>query len=384
MSDVPAPQPESPSGPAAVWALRLLGLLGIVAAGAGVLLLAHHKANAEARDVEVRHAVVAAGPLVRVAPVTLSPADRTLTLPAEARAFSQTTLYAKVSGYLKEIRVDKGQEVKAGQLIGILESPDLDQQVAAAEADLSVKKLLATRNAELLKTGIVSQQDAENASAAAKVAAATVERARAMRSYLEIRAPFDGVVTARYVDQGALLPAATGSTQSAQPVVDVAHMDRLRVVIYLGQDDATWVKVGDPVLLSADGRPSDRIKARISRITRTLDPRTRTMLCEADVDNRAGRLYPGEFLHASIGLKGDPFPMVPAEAIISRADKLFVASIADSHAHLMPIETGFDDGQRVQITAGLHGGEIVALGAAGDLFEGAAVQVVQPEAKAAR
>jgi RND family efflux transporter MFP subunit len=297
-------------------------------------------------------------------------------LPGEVKANAQATLYAKVSGYLKEIRVDKGDHVKAGQLLATLESPDAQQQVAAARVELENRQQLARRAHTLSDTGVMSRQEEENATAAEKVSNAGLTRARALESYTEIRAPFAGVVTTRYVDPGALLPAATGSTQSAQPVVDIADIGTLRVYVYLGQDDAALVKVGDKATVSLDALPGEPITAQVSRVSRNLDPRTRTMLTEVDIDNASERLYPGEFVHVAVTLHGPSRPLIPSEALISRGDKLFVAVIAAGKAHLTPITAGGDDGKAVQVITGLHGGEQVALSAAGELTEGASVQVV--------
>src|SRR5204863_332411 len=137
-------------------------------------------------------------------------------------------------------------------------------------------------------------QDREAADEGVKVARAALVRAQVQKEYQVLRAPFDGTVTARFADPGTLLPAATGSTSSAQPLLEVAQLDRLRVALHLGQDDAARVRVGDKVQLQTS-RDQPPFEARISRISQSLDPRTRTMMCESDLPQPPEGLYPGAF-----------------------------------------------------------------------------------------
>lgn len=381
MSTEATPPPSSPPPPAAparssARGLYTMGLLGITLAAGGVIVLATSRSHAESREAEARKAAVAAGPRVRAVTVSKASGERPLTLPGEVRAWAQATLYAKVSGYARDIRVDKGDRVTRGQVLATLESPDADQQVAAAQADLEVKRQLLQRHRSLVTSGVSSQQQVDDAEAAVKISEAALARAKAAQAYGTIQAPFDGVITARYVDPGALLPAATGSTQSAQPVVEVANMDKLRVYIYLGQEDADAVREGDAVTLTVDQRPGQDIEAKVTRMSRSLDLRTRTMLCEVDIDNKELGLYPGSFVHATLHLKASPWPQVPAEALISKADKLYVAVVEDKKVHLVPVKVGQHDGRTAQILSGLNGGELVALNAGSDVTDGGPVDPV--------
>jgi RND family efflux transporter MFP subunit len=375
MTDEKSSAPETRGVPA-----LLYGFGGLIAAFsvAAVLGLALHKKTAEAEEGNARQQEVSAGPRLKVIPVAVAPAEHDVTLPGEVHAFQQATLYAKVSGYLKEIKVDKGDRVKRGQVLATIESPETEQQLEAANADLEVKRLAQQRARSLIKAAVVSQQELEQADGAVKVAEATVARMKALMDYEVIRAPFDGVVTARYADLGALLPAATGSTQNAQPVVDVADLDRLRIFVYLGQDDAASVEGGDSATVMIDARPAEApIQADVSRLSRALDPRTRTMLTEIDLMNPPVRIYPGEFVHVRLRMKGRALPEVPVEALISQGDKTYVAEVRDKKAHLIQVTPGRDDGKRVQILSGLKGGESIALNASGEVSEGAPVQAIE-------
>ena len=365
----PSPR-KSPLG------LYLVGILLAVASLGGVFFLGTHKQGALAQELEKRKQDVAAGPFVRVAKVQLAPAQRSVTLISEVRANLRATIYAKVSGYVKEIRVDKGDAVQKGQVLATLESPDADQALEAARTDLALRNQLLARTKALAPSGVATQVELEQAEANQRSAQAQVARALANKAYEVLRAPFAGVVTARYVDPGALLPAATGSTQSAQPLIELAQLDRLRIAVQLGQEDAAEVRVGDAVQIALpSGEP---LKARVSRLSRALDLKTRTMLAEVDLVKPPEGLLPGSFAPVTLTLQGQPKPLIPAEALISREGKLLVAVVEGGKIHLVPIRTGVDDGRTVEVLSGLRGGELVALNLGGDARDGAPVQI--PEA----
>ncbi|MGO9829550.1 MAG: efflux RND transporter periplasmic adaptor subunit [Myxococcaceae bacterium] len=369
-----SPGAPDPTGPRPR-ALTLLSLVLVVVTILGVALLAWRRHSAEAAEVQSRNVALAKGNTVQVASVTVSPSEQTLTLPAEVRGWAQITLYAKVAGYVREIPVDKGTRVKKGDLLARLESPETDQAVAAARADLVLKKLLLQRTEALRPDGVVSQQDLDNAIGAVRVSEATLKQDLAQQSYEAITAPFSGVVTARYVDVGALVPSGTGNTSAVQPVVDLADIDLLRVQVYVGQSDAARLQVGDSVSLVTTSDPSHPIEAKVSRMAMGLDPRTRTMLVEADVDNRPPRLYPGQYVKTTLHLRGPRAPLVPGEALTWRGDRLFVAVVQNGQVHLQPVQTGDDSGRVVQILSGLQGGESVILNPSPELSEGDRVQV---------
>lgn len=358
-------------------ALTLLSLAVVVVAILGVLILAWSRRSREATETKHLNVALSKGNAVQVAEVAVSPSEQSLTLPAEVRGWAQVTLYAKVAGYVRDIPVDKGTRVNKGDLLARLESPETDQAVVGARADLELKRQLLQRTTALRPDGVVSQQDLDNATAGVRVAQATLQQTLAQQAYEVIRAPFSGVVTARYVDVGALVPSGTGNTQSVQPVVDLADVDRLRVQVYVGQSDAARLALGDVVSLTSDSDPSHPIQATVSRMSMGLDPRTRTMLCEADVDNRPPRLFPGQFVKATLRLRGARTPLVPGEALTWRGDKLFVALVQDGQVRLQQVLTGDDSGRVVQILTGLQGGETVILNPSPELSNGDRVQVAE-------
>src|SRR3989475_2827258 len=199
--------PESQRSPL----IAVGSIAAVIAAAAGTVVLFVREHGAQARQTEALQKELAQGPVVRVARIELAPADRLVSLPAEVRAEQRATLYAKVSGYVKEVRVERGDKVRRGQELAVLESPDLDAQVASAQAELTFRRQQLARVERLASSGRVSVQDREAADEAVKVARAALIRAQAQVDYQGLRAPFDGAVTARFADPGALLPGGAGS-----------------------------------------------------------------------------------------------------------------------------------------------------------------------------
>jgi RND family efflux transporter MFP subunit len=346
----------------------------------GVLGLALTRRSAEAKERRERNAAVEAGPTVRVALADLTAAERALTLPAEVRAWNQSTLYAKVAGYVRDVPVDKGSKVKKGDLLAKLESPETDQAVLGARADLQVKKVQVERLRKLRPQGFVAQQDLDNAEGAYSVARATLQGLLATQAYEQVRAPFDGVVTARYIDPGALVAAGTSSTQSVQPMFDLADLRTMRVQVYVAQYDAAEVRVGNPVTITLPDDPAHPIEAQVTRLAQGLDARTRTMLIEADVPNEPVRLYPGSYVTVRLRFPGRRTPLVPGDALAWRGDGLFVATLdADNRVKLVKVQPGDDDGRRVQILSGLKGGERVVVNPSAELSDGDQVQPEKPK-----
>jgi RND family efflux transporter MFP subunit len=351
-------------------------IVAVIATAAGTLALFARERSAQARQTEALQKELAEGPVVRVTKIELAAADRVVSLPAEVRAEQKAVLYAKVSGYVSEVLVERGDQVKKGQKLAVLESPDLDAQVASAQAELTFRRQQQARTERLGSSGRVSVQDREAAEEGVKVARAALARAQVQKDYQVLRAPFDGTVTARYADPGALLPAATGSTSSAQPLLEVAQLDRLRIALHLGQDDAARVRAGDKVQLQVS--PDQPVfEARISRISQSLDPRTRTMLCEIDLAQPPAGLYPGAFVQTRLPLHGAPRPLLPTEALIGSGGQLFVALVEDGKLHFQRVRLGVDDGAKVEVLDGLRGGEVVALNLSPEVPDGSRVRIQQ-------
>jgi membrane fusion protein, multidrug efflux system len=348
-------------------------VVAIVGAAVTVVLLHVRRRLHLREDASRRGQLVDKGLRVSVTPVLGDSGVREIELPAELRAFAQSTVYAKVAGYVKSMRVDKGDRVRKDQVLAILESPEIDQQVAAAEADVVIKRRTYERYGHLVAKDYVSREDYETAKAQYGVSQATLEQTRALQRYEILRAPFEGTVTARYVDAGALIPAATGATASALPVVDVADARKLRLSVFVQQDAAPFVRVGDPAVIVQDQRPELKINATVSRISDALDVRTRSMLCEIWLDNRYG-LYPGTFVHVTLRLHAPSPATVPSTALLLRNDQMVVPVVTESRVRFVPVKTGEDDGRSVQILSGLRPGELVAINLPTEVSDGARVQ----------
>ncbi len=374
----PAPSPD-PAQPRPR-ALTIGTIVLVVAAAVGVIGLALGRRGAEAREGQARAVAQDSGPVVRLAPVELSSAERTLAIPGEVRAWSQATLYSKVAGYVREVVVDKGSRVKKGEPLARLESPETDQQVLGARADVQLKKVQAERARKLRPQGFIAQQDLDNAESALQVSRATLQQLLALQSYEQVRAPFDGVVTARYVDPGALVAAGTASNQAVQPLFDVADMRTVRVQVYVGQDDATDIRPGAAVTVSLPDDPAHPIEAKVTRTAQGIDARTRTMLVEIDVANEPVRLYPGSYVNVKMRFPGKRTPVVPGDALAWRGADLFVATLEpENRIRLVRVQPGEDDGRQVQILSGLKGGEQVVLNPSAELSDGDRVQPLAPK-----
>jgi membrane fusion protein, multidrug efflux system len=365
---------DEPHPPHQVRRIYLVGCALVLVAVAAVTLFYVRRRIAEKRDLAARQRAVALGPRVLTAKVLPGAGVRHLTLPGEARPFLSTTIYAKLPGYLREIRTDKGLRVTKDQVLAVVESPETDQDVRAAETDVHLRQQLAARADALSTVGVLSRQDREVADAQLRTSQAALRRTRVIQRYQVIRAPFAGLVTMRYADPGALIPAATGSTQAAQPIVDLSDTDDLRVTVYLGQDVAPFVHAGDAAILWSDDQPNRRLPARVSLAAGQLEPRTRTMLTEIWFDNREARILPGTFVHVELDIKEPPIPTVPNAAIIVRAGHMRAAVVEGNRIHLVPIEVGSSDGNRTQITEGLKPGELVAVDLPAELSDGAVIQ----------
>lgn len=358
-------------------AVIISGLILIIIALAALFFISERKKALLGGETKKMDDAVRAGVSVRVVSATRSAGVRTTTLTGEARPYVTVTLYAKVSGYLKEIRVDKGDRVKEGQVIAVIESPELDRQFDAALADARNKRIDAERFKTLVKKGYVSQQDADNSETAAMVAEANAESLREQKGYETLRAPFSATVTARFADPGALMQSAATSQTNALPLVTLSKTDRLRIYVYLDQRDASFVHLGDRADIFDPSRPGVMLSSAVSRMSGELDPRTRTLLTELDLDNAEGMIIACSFVRVSLSLRTTSYVEVPADAILPKGDKTLVAVVAAGNkVNFRQVTTAESDGKSVRIQSGLEEGETVVLNPGFGIAEGSQVQPV--------
>jgi len=333
------------------------------------------KVRSEARN---KAAALSAGPRVRVVAAKPGTQDRTVSLAGEARPYASVTLYAKVSGYLKDIKVDKGDKVTGDQILATIESPELDRQYAGALADAKNKRLDAARYRALLQSGSVSEQMADNVETTAKIAEETAASLKAQQEYLIVRAPFAGTITARFVDPGALLQAAVSAQTTAQGLVSLSQTDRLRVYVYPDQKTASMIQVGDRGEVADTSRPDTKVPATVSRTSGELDAKTRTLLVELDVDNREGKILAGSFVKVSLTFQTPPHVEIPVEALVSRPDKTLVAILGDENkVKLREVTIADSNGKVAKISSGLKDGAQVILNAGQGISEGDKVQPIK-------
>src|SRR2546423_6963006 len=360
---------------------RRLVIGGVVSMAASVAIVAGllaRRVSLVRAEGRARAADVAAGPHVRVARVTPPQGVQTLTLLGEARPYAAVTLYAKVSGYLRQILVDKGDAVGAGQVLAVIESPELERQCEAAVADARTKRVKAGRFRALAKQNASSAQEAGRYETDAAVAEANLRAIETLKSYEVIRAPFTGRVTARYADPGALMQNATNAQTGALPVLTVSETGRLRVYAYVDQQDAPLVGVGTPAEITLPDRPEVRLASRVTRVSGLLDPRTRTLLAEVDLENRGGGIFPGSYVTVKLAAKGRDYPELPPGAPAVRGGTTPPAALDSADRVAFPRVVGArDDGQSAQIAGRVVPGERVALNLGESVAEGARVQPVE-------
>lgn len=320
----------------------------------------------------------APGPHVLVSKVLQTPATRDLKLPASIRGFDETDIYAKVPGYLKTIKVDKGDRIHTGQLLAILESPELDQQVANARANYNLALITDKRNQALLRAQVIPQQTADESHGAMLQARALLAQYIANQQYETITAPFDGIVTARYIDPGHLVPATTApGTPGSGAIITISRMAPLRVFTYVPQNVAPFIKDGDAATITAIGYTGKTFKGTITRHPEALSADTRTMLVEVDLPNENDVLYPGMYATAEFTVAmGTGAPMVPDDALVFRDGKVYVPVVRNNQLHLAEVTLGYDNGQTVEVLSGINPSDKVAVNVGQAARDGENVQPV--------
>jgi membrane fusion protein, multidrug efflux system len=355
----------------------LAGLLLVAGAIVAGLRLSQQK---DARLLASREAladVVAHGPPVQVVAVRQGPRERLITLLGDTRPYQTATIYSKVGGYLKSIAVDRGDRVTAGQVVATVDSAETDRQYDMATSDLANKRKNAERAHDLAGHGWVSAQQTDQAEADYRVAKANVAQLEVMKSYETLRAPFDGTVTARFVDIGALIQSSTTNQSSNQPVMTIADMSKLRVDVYVEQQDVPAIHVGDTADVVDGANPDRRVTVKISRTSDQLDPRTRTLFVELEVDNGEGFLVPGSFAYVTLHVPITSYPEIPVAGLIVRGTNTFIANLgSDGLVHLRPVKVATTDGVKVSLADGARAGDRVVLNLPDEVADGDRVREV--------
>ena len=371
--------------------------LGVSALALGVIIYAgiHERAMAASNlgTVTERAAITT----VNVVEPKSGAALEEIVLPGNTQAFSDTPIYARTNGYLKRWYVDIGAHVKQGQLLAEIETPEIDQQLEQARADLQTSEaneqlaqITATRWQNLLKTDSVSKQETDQAVKDLSAKQATVEsmtanvhRLEQLQSFERIYAPFSGVITARNTDIGALINAGAGGMP--QELFHMAAVNRLRIYVAVPEVDSEAAQNGARAALSLDEYPGETFQGTIVRNSDAIDLNSRTLNVEVDIDNRDGRIRPGAyvFVHLKIPEKSTGATAsltIPANTLLFRSEGLRVGVVRGDRAELVPITIGRDYGSTVEVISGLKPTDQVIVNPSDSLTTGTPVRVNAPKA----
>ncbi len=304
---------------------------------------------------------------------------KTLSLPANISPWAQATLYAKVSGYLTSMEADKGDAVKKGQLLAVIDAPEIKEHYQQAEAQHAIKQLTAARLSNVWRENpdVIAKQDVDVAEAEAKAARYMADNRRTMLGYTKVYAPFSGVITARFADPGALIQSATTSATQTAPLFTIMDLDTVRIYASVPQEAAGLAKPGTPVLLSRKEAPDEEMHAVITRTTQSLDPATRTLLVEIDQPNKDRQLQPGMFINAKLFLHNHPNALtLPTSAIMPgpAGQQSSVLIVERNSVRRVPIKVGLDDGIWMEVLEGLTGDEDVVVVGKSGLADGTPVK----------
>ena len=315
--------------------------------------------------------------------------EEDLALPGTMEAFVEAPIYARTNGYLKKWYHDIGSRVQKGDLLAEIDTPEVDQQLSQARADVAtaqanahLSEITSSRYAELLKTDGVSKQEVDNAAgdlaakrAIVQSAEANVRRLEEMKSFQRIYAPFSGVITRRNVDIGTLINAGNGG--ASQQLFYLAQMSPLRVYVRVPEIYANNIHAGLGAHLELTQHPGQKFDGKVVRTAEAIDPATRTLLTEVDVPNRNGELLPGGYaqVHLEVKVTGARL-QVPVNALLFRSEGLRAVIVDNNHKiHLRPLSVGRDYGTTLEVLQGLEQTDWIVLNPADSLEEGQEVRV---------
>jgi RND family efflux transporter MFP subunit len=372
---------------------RRRGTAGVLAAAGAVVLLGVGvylgvRSRADAEATLASYTTEMAVPVVDVIRPQADAPDQQLLLPGQTLAFTDAPIYARTSGYLKRWNYDIGAHVKKGDLLAQIETPELDQQLRQARADLVTAQaneklagITAQRTANLLKSQSVSIQERDNAAAAYTAdqsivvsRQAEVDRLEQMQAYENVYAPFDGVITVRNTDVGHLINAGAG-----MPTAELFHLTAtqiLRIFVAVPETDSPAMLVGATPTVTLEEYPGQTFQGRLVRTDNAINPVSRTLRVEVDVDNPDGKLLPGAYVYVHFVLSGRAQTVtVPSNVLLFRSEGLRVGVVRNGIAELVPITIGRDYGDKVEVLSGLSPTDQVILNPSDSLIGGTAVRL---------
>ena len=374
---------------------RKLGIFGVLAGLAAVLVVvtgirAREDASAKLREWTDDQAI----PTVAVVVPDARALSPTFDLPGRLEAYYRAPIFARVNGYLKGWSVDIGARVKAGQVIAEIEAPDLDQQLLQARADLASQEASAklseatlTRRKTLIASNFVSMQeidertaDLSNKNAAVNASQANVERLEALAGYKKITAPFDGVVTARDTDVGALINAGGGS---GPPMFVVSDITKLRVYVNVPQSYVPSIRIGARAVITVPEYPNRTFPATVEASSQSVDVGSGTTRMQLGLDNSSGALLPGSYANVRLNLQRDGVPLhIPASALIFNGSGLRVATVgADDKVLFKTVTIARDLGKEIELGSGLSPDDRIIVAPPDGLADGDEVRIAGAAAK---
>ncbi len=376
--------------------LTIFAIVLAIALTVGFFIVQHRKASAELALVTQTTSNGTQATTVDVVEVQTAPPAESVGYPGDTRGWYESTIYARVSGYVGSWTADIGDHVKKDQVLATIDTPDLDAEYQSAIHQLAVSGSqvdVMQANADFAKTtfdrwrdspkGVVSDQErdekkaeynrsmAQLKAAQAQVNAdqANVERLKVLENYKNVTAPFDGVVTQRHIDIGDLVTA--GSTSSTTSLYSVAQIDKIRVYVDVPQRASAGMVVGVPAVAVANEFPDRTFVGTVARTASAIDPATRTLHVEVDIDNPNGQLLPGMYVEVTFNLSHEELLQVPASALLFRASGPQVAVVGDdAKVHFHNVTIGIDNGDVVELASGVTAQEKVALNLSSQISEG--------------
>ena len=367
-----------------VFTVLFVVVIVLVLLGAFTLFQRRSQYQALAKETETL-----AIPTVAVMHAAVESAEEDLVLPGAMQAYVESPIYARTNGYLKKWYHDIGSRVRQGDLLADIDTPEVDQQLSQARADLNTQqananlsKITAARYQELIKTDGVSKQEVDNAVgdleakvANVKSAEANVRRLEELESFKHIYAPFGGVITKRSVDTGTLINAGNGG--ASEQLFVLAQTDPIRVYVSVPEAYAPSIRAGLGAFLELTQYPGQKFEGKVVRTAESIDPGTRTLLTEVDVPNHNGALLPGGYSQAHLQVKVTGARLaVPVNALLFRSEGLRAVVVDSNHrAHLRSITVGRDYGTTLEVLQGLDVNDWIVLNPADSLDDGQEVRV---------
>ncbi len=364
----------------------LLVFAGIVAYG----ILARLRKAATVRADTAQMAV----PAVSVVSPQRSAPTQEIVLPGNVQPFVSAPIYARTSGYVRSWYADIGAHVRKGQLLAVVDTPEVDQQLAqsrsnlaTAQANLKLAETTKNRYQGLLATHAVSQQDVDNAvgtySANKSIVdanQANVKQLETLQSFEKIYAPFDGIITARNTDIGMLINSGNSGNAKAD-LFHISQPGKLRVYVNVPEQYSQATTPGLTADLTLAEFPGRRFQGKLVRTSNAINYATRTLIAEIDVDNPTGELLSGSYTEVHLRVRGQTSSyLVPVSTLIFRSQGLQLAVVKDGSVLLTPVTPGRDFGDQIEIVSGLNGNESVIISPPDSIVSGQRVQVVQPAA----